>query len=159
MARFSSHAISTSLGTLLFSSAACINAASAEERRWPQIGMGGAVVAALLEGQCPTTWQPAPYVTCVKGQHVITATSSAKDRIYYIQRIEPTDMDRSAYAAEVAVELGFEGDGVPCDRYNNQAICWTKPDGTQLFAAMNFDTGKLATQLINEAIKKEDGPP
>lgn len=136
-----------------------VTVAMAEDRVWPQIGMSGADAAKLLEGRCPSQWQPAPYITCVDGVHVVTATSSDKDRIYYLQRLQPTDMAKDAYAAEVAAELGFSGEGVPCDRYGSAAICWSKPDGTQLFAAMDFNPGVLATQLINEGIKAEDNGP
>lgn len=118
--------------------------------------MTGAEAAALLEGRCPTLWQPAPYLTCVNGKHVITATSSDKDRIYYIQRLEPSDADSQAYASEVAKELGFEGEGMACKRYDARAVCWTKPDGTALFAGMDFDTGIIATQLLNEKINADD---
>lgn len=133
--------------------------AIAETRIWPQIGMSGAEAAKLLEGRCPTTWQPAPYLTCINGTHVITATSSDKDRIYYIQRLEPTDADKSAYASEVAAELGFEGEGKACKRYDARARCWSKPDGTALFGGMDFDTGIVATQLLNEKIEAEDKAP
>lgn len=133
--------------------------ASAESRTWPQIGMSGSEAAKLLDGKCPTLWQPAPYLTCIDGDHVITAPSSDKDRIYYIQRLEPTDLDKQTYAAEVAAELGFEGEGAACERNNNPAICWSKPDGTKLYAAMDFKPGVFATQLRNGRIASEDKAP
>jgi hypothetical protein len=133
--------------------------ASAESRIWPLIGMSGAEATGLLDGNCPTLWEPPPYLTCINGEHVVTATSSDKDRIYYVQRLEPTDLSKSAYAAAVAAELGFDGEGVPCDRNGNPAICWVKPDGTQLFAAMDFNPGVLATQLYHPAIEAADMGP
>lgn len=133
--------------------------ASGESRIWPQIGMSGTEAAKLLDGKCPTLWQPAPYLTCVDGDHVITATSSDKDRIYYIQRLEPTGLDKQAYAAELAAELGFEGEGIACHRNNNPAVCWSKPDGTDLYAAMDFKPGVFATQLRNARIDAEDKAP
>jgi hypothetical protein len=133
--------------------------AMAQDRIWPLAGSSGAEAAALLEGRCPTLWQPAPYLTCINGQHVLTATFSAKDRLYYMQRLEPTTQTKSDYAAAVAAELGFTGEGAPCDRNGSPAICWTAPDSTQLFAAMDFDPGILATQVINPEIEAGDGPP
>jgi hypothetical protein len=133
--------------------------AAAESRIWPLIGMSGAEATELLDGQCPTVWEPPPYLTCINGEHVVTATSSDKDRIYYIQRLEPTDLGKPEYAAAVAAELGFDGEGMSCDRNGNPAICWVKPDGTQLFAAMDFNPGVLATQLYNPAIEAADTDP
>lgn len=133
--------------------------ALAEDRRWPLIGMTGAEATALLAGKCLTTWNPPPYLTCVDGRDVITATFSDKDRLHYLQRIESTTMTNADYAALVAAELGFDGPPVRCARYDTPAFCWTRADGTQLFAAMDFDAGLLASQLMNEGIEAEDTTP
>lgn len=130
--------------------------AHAADFKWPAIGMSGADAAALLKGRCPTVWQPAPYLTCANGVQVVTATSSDKDRIYYVQRLDPTSEEKQVYADRVAAELGFDGEGTGCMRHDKPAICWARADGTKLFAAMDFNPGVLASQMINEKIEQED---
>ena len=132
-------------------------AAPGPDRLGIRIGMSGADAAKLLQGHCPTTWQPAPYITCVDGSFVITATLSAKDRIYYIQRLEPTEEPNEVYASRIAAELGFNGPGTECKRNDDWAMCWQDSSGTQLFSGMQFSSGIIATQLLNERIVAEDG--
>ena len=133
--------------------------ALAADRMWIATGMSGADAMAALQGHCPTLLQPPPYITCADGRFVITATVSAKDRVYYIQRIEPTAAEPAEYARQTARELGFDGPGEQCQRYNNAAYCWRDGAGTKLFTGMAFDNGLLSSQLLNEQIEAEDGPP
>lgn len=133
--------------------------ASGAERAWIKTGMSGAEAMQAIAGQCASVQQGPPDITCIDGKFGIYATVSTKDRVYYVKRYEPMTLQPAEYAARTAKELGFAGDGVACQRYNERAYCWESEDGTKLFSGMLSNESDLSTQLLNERIKQEDDEP
>jgi len=138
-------------------------AKAGDDRLGIRPGMGIAEIRQNLKDRCDDL-NGNPYVTCIRGTTVITATLSAKDRAYYIARWEVSPLPREKYAEQVATELGFAGSGEDCSDDGEATRCWHGDDGTRLFAAeadmsTNAPKDRYMILLVNERIKNEDGAP
>ena len=138
----------------------------AEERLGVRPGMALAQLEAVLKPRCTDlaiSGEDDRFVTCRLDAEddgaVVTATVSARDRTYYVAFREKAQGDAAAYAARLAADLGFSGEGAPCKFYDYAMLCWTGADGTVLHAAEPDAYGRFVSYLVNGTIEEEDTRP
>lgn len=110
--------------------------AVAADRIAVRLGMSMADVEPYLRRECAQLivgGESEKYITCeLKSEGLITATVSTKDRVTYSVYREPGNLVGVArFAAEVARELGFHGEGHDCMVNSDPSLCWE--EGTKKF--------------------------
>jgi hypothetical protein len=136
--------------------------ATAADRIGLRPGMSPDQAGAAIQGRCPTSYAPPPYLTCVDDRFVITATFTKKGRLNWLRLIEPTKEEPKAYAEALAAELGFTGPGSPCEVYDAKTFCFTGEDGSVLgagsteYEGAGFE-GTLTSYLFNDRLVSADG--
>jgi len=137
--------------------------ARADDRLGIRPGMSFAEADAVLKLRCKeyvVTGDTEKFITCHLDDQaagaVVTATVTAKDRIYYIAWREMSDNEVMGYTQQVATDLGFRGEGKTCKFYDYELRCWTGQGGTVLYAGERDAQKRYVTYLINEVIEKED---
>lgn len=132
--------------------------AVAADRIAVRLGMSMADVEPYLRRECARLivgGEGEKYITCeLKSGGLITANVSPGDRVTYSVYREPGDLGGvAALAAEVARELGYEGEGQDCMVYSNPSLCWEK--GTVKFWVYKAPDGEGRISTFQKA--EEDG--
>lgn len=136
-------------------------AAFAAERIAVRIGMSMADIEAYLKEECADLvigGQAEKYITCqLKDGNLITANLSPRDRITYSVYREKSDLPNArAFAAEVAAELGFEGQGEGCMSHSDPSLCWSKATAELKVYLSPDSEGRLVAIQSDEAMRRED---
>jgi hypothetical protein len=136
--------------------------AAAADRVAVRLGMSMAEVEPYLRRECAQLMvggEGEKYITCeLRSGGLITAKVSPKDRVTYSVYREPGDFDGvAALAAEVARELGYEGEGHDCMVHSDPSLCWEK--GTTKFWVYKApdSEGRISTFQSDKAMAAEDG--
>src|SRR5258708_2174914 len=108
--------------------------ADAADRIGLRPGMTPEAADAAMAGRCPTSYVRPPYLTCINGGFIVTATFTRKGRLNGRRLIEPSKEDPMTYAGELAAELGFTGPAKPCEVYEVKTFCFSDAEGTVLGA-------------------------
>lgn len=142
---------------------AAMHGATADDRLGVRPGMSLAEAEAVLKPRCKqflVSGDAEKYLTCRLDDQeygtVVTATVSAKDRVYYVAWREISDDEVMGYTQQVAADLGFSGDGKPCKFYDYELRCWTGKGGTVLYAGERDAQKRYVNYLVNETIENED---
>ena len=146
----------------VYAAAFAATPAAAADRIAIRLGMSMAEVEPYLRRECAQLivgGEGEKYITCeLKSGGLITANVSPKDRITYSVYREPGDPGGvAALAAEVARELGFDGEGQDCMVHSDPSLCWEK--GTAKFwvyKAPDWE-GRISTFQGDEVMAAEDG--
>jgi hypothetical protein len=136
--------------------------ASAGNRLGIWTGMSGDQVAAALKSRCPDlsiTGNDEHTIACRFGETEITATTTTKNRIYYIAWSEPSDDEVTGYTKRIAGEMGLSGPGEDCPFYGYELRCWHGKDGATLYTGERDSRKRYVTYVVSDKVKEEDDGP
>ena len=142
--------------------ACAIAPASAENRLGIWTGMSADQVTAALKSRCPDlriAGGDERTITCRFGETEITATTTTKNRIYYVAWSEPSDDEVTGYSKRIAGELGLSGPGEDCPFYGYELRCWHASDGATLYTGERDSRKRYVTYVVSDKVKEDDDGP
>lgn len=147
--------------TLMFAAATAFAAtpwsAFAADRIGIRPGMSASEVDLAMKERCPDNYVSPPFLTCVNGGFVVTATFTRKDRLHWLRLLESSQQDPETYARELAAELGFAGTPEACASGDRKAFCARDAAGNVLAAGSTEYDGMRTSYFFNDSILSEDG--